>query len=167
MEVVAEAQVDNEMKVVHQRANLLEDKPSPPQCYSSSFFSISTDYSPDIDIVLSEDAYPWMKELFCLLPHLNIGPRSLWRMMHCPLNDFAAEHPLDHPDPPPDPLDQQKMDMTNHLTLNSTSLSSVPATPVSYGAAVHSTRSPINMNPYMSVPTAPVSHGATGTLKHC
>ena len=79
MEVVAEAQVDNEMKVVHQRANLLEDKPSPPQCYSSSFFSISTDYSPDIDIVLSEDAYPWMKELFSLLPHLNITPEVCGR----------------------------------------------------------------------------------------
>ena len=74
-----------------------------------------------------------------------------------------AEHPPDPPDPPADPPDQQKIDMTHHLTLNSISWFS---TPVLYEAAISLIHYPMNINPSMTAPATPVSHGATDPLEY-
>ena len=94
-------------------------------------------------------------------PHWHSNPlKSIVDDAVSPMDDSAAEPPLKKSDQLPGSPDQKKMDMTNRLTMDSTTSSSAPADPVTDRATGPSTHH-LNMNQSLSVSTAPVSHGAT------
>ena len=117
MELVAEAQVDNEVKAAYQQFKLQEDGPSFPMSHSPLLCRIPMEFNPDIDIIISDDEHPWPNNIFCILPSLgHRPPKTTAENALSLLDNVAAKRPLKKPDPPPNPLDpteKQKMDITS------------------------------------------------------